>query len=206
MTRRLAIPFAVAAALAGMALPAEAGSPLTITLGDNFYDPETATTLMEEEGIFYFWGPGGIGTANEHTVTQDKGLFKSGPPSTNDQLELLISAGKFPYYCKVHGEDGMTGTVAVQPRLDNANPELGDVTVVWATAKETGNRFDVQVRFNGGNWKSFRRDENRKSIQIFDFGPPGNTMEFRARSKLSSNPNKRSGWSPPSDVFERADM
>jgi hypothetical protein len=204
MTRCIAILLTAAALAAGLALPAHAGSPLTITVGDNLYDPPAAQTLMEEEGIFYVWGPGGVGTANEHTVTQDKGLFKSGAPSTNDQLEILISAGKFPYHCKIHGDD-MTGTVAVRPRLDNANPETGDAEVVWATAKETGNRFDVQARIDGENWLPYRSNEKHKSIQIFDFGPPGHSIEFRVRSKLSSNPSKRSGWSPPSEPLERAE-
>ena len=202
MNRLLAIPILAAALLAGVALPAEAGSPLGITVDDNFYDPDQATTLMEEEGIIYFWGPGGTGTVNEHTVTQDKGLFKSGPPSADDSLELLISAGKFPYYCKVHGDD-MTGIVSIQPRLDNANPNTGDVEVVWATAKETGDRFDVQIRVVGRQWKSFRSNTGQKSAQIFDLGPPGAAVQWRARSKLRSNPDKRSGWSPPSEPFER---
>ncbi len=194
MSRRAALPLAVAV-LAGLALPAQAASPSLITIEDDAFDPTPAEKVLDAEGFAWEWGAGGVGTSNQHSVVQDRGLFKSGPPSTNDGFQVQASAGSFPYHCRIHGE-AMTGVVRVRPDVILHDAVNGDMTVRWATARETGNRFDLRLSFNGTPVGTIRRDDRRKEVDVFNSDP--GTYEFQARSKLRSDGRKRSGWSPSS--------
>jgi hypothetical protein len=74
--------------------------------------------------------------------------------------------------------------------------------VKWSPGtNQTGNRFDVRYRVDGGAWKTWK---SQVSIAQATFGvnnmpvhvAPGHTYEVEARSEKSTNLSKPSGWSP----------
>jgi LPXTG-motif cell wall-anchored protein len=91
--------------------PARQGAAIsatrTVTIGDNFYDPDALTIGL---GDTVTWVNGG--TAPEgHTVTGsafDSGVIEEGGTFS----QRFASAGVFDYICELH--DDMTGTVVVR--------------------------------------------------------------------------------------------
>jgi plastocyanin len=55
--------------------------------------------------------------ASKHTVTSDSGIFNSGDMSRGDTFaSTFTTSGRFPYYCRYHGDKGgigMSGIVIV---------------------------------------------------------------------------------------------
>jgi len=199
----------VAVAAVGMialAAPASAmgGAPPISVQDDDFLPPETLTSVGNN--VTWDWDAGNV---NEHNVVQDAKLFKSGAPATVDTpFQVSPSAGKFPYYCEVHGNKGglgMAGKLKVAPEAFPLKAAHGGdfaFGVQWAVGTDTGNQFDVQYRVDDGKWKNWKKNtsnpqgefgNNDKPVNV----RPGKTYGIRARSEKSSNPKKkRSGWSP----------
>ena len=69
---------AVGVLAAALLVPGTAGGALVnIKVDDDFYDPANATfEFPASPDARWDWDALGGGTANEHTVTQDKGLFR----------------------------------------------------------------------------------------------------------------------------------
>jgi hypothetical protein len=202
--KRLA--FATGLLAVALLVPSSApGALVNIDVLDDEYDPQEAT--------FYFpanpsarWDWGGIGgsTTNQHTVTQNKGLFKSGAPKDTGSFEVNTSSGTYPYHCEVHG-DAMTGTLNILTGFSERDAD--SVRVSWATDKSTtGKRFDVRYAVDGGDFLIWQRG-TRKRSKVFGnddkpeaFDPVAHDYEFSARSiKGKPSKKKRSKYSPPAD-------
>jgi plastocyanin len=92
---------------------------------------------------------------DQHSVTQDAGLFDTGAARAGVDFTRTFSAGTFPYHCRKHGDQGMTGVVRVAPRTSSAPAGLA-FTVQWASAgSNTGNRFNVEYKVGSGPFKAW---------------------------------------------------
>jgi LPXTG-motif cell wall-anchored protein len=90
---------------------------VSVSVGDNFYDPETVTINVGDTVVWTHNGQA------PHTVTADNGSFDSHPdcpPDFNACMEAgdtfshtFSTAGTVSYFCKVHGQS-MSGTVVVE--------------------------------------------------------------------------------------------
>jgi plastocyanin len=79
----------------------------SVSVGDNFYAPETVTINV---GDTVTWNNDG---AAEHSATADDGSFDTGTfPGGQSRSETFTSAGTIPYFCTVHGQ-AQSGTVRV---------------------------------------------------------------------------------------------
>jgi plastocyanin len=189
-------------AVAALALPASASAgSLTVTVKDDEFDPVVRN--VDFVGLPVHWMTSG--TTNPHDVTQDKGLFKSGAPSTAFNFTRVPSAGTYPYHCTVHGGRGgvgMSGKLRAPPTLAPAKRGTS-VRVLWAgDFSNTGNQFDLQYKVGNGKWKDWKKNTSKRQGVFGQNGKPVSvnptkTYRIRARSEKSSNPKKkRSGWSP----------
>lgn len=145
-----------------------------------------------------------IGTPIEHNIIQNSGLFVSGAPSGGAiDYTVTFSAGRFPYYCDVHGgpDGGMVGVVRVAPKI-LAAPAGHRFTLRWAgSATETGRAFDVQFARGDGRWRTWLRNTTRRKGVFGRGGRPVALSEgvyrFRARSQVDvSSGRAHSQWSP----------
>jgi plastocyanin len=156
-------------------------------------DPRVAA----QSGAEFAWlGPG---TTDPHNVREDSRLFRSGDPDVNvDEFQLDISAGRYHYYCEVHGSaaGGMDGVVRVRPRVQTSPAGTG---VIWADdAAEASHRFKVQYRRKGTTkWKTWKPATKRTSA-LFGPVPAGASRKYqvRARTFVKGQEERRSGWSP----------
>ena len=185
------------------------GALVNITVDDDFYDPQNATfDFPATPDARWDWdGIGPSNTVREHTVTQDKGLFKSGAPTNTGSFEVSASSGTYPYHCAVHGS-AMTGTLNIL--VTSSEQDLDSLRLHWATpTTTTGNRFDVRYRIDSGPgeepWKTWLK-QTRKKSKVFgndnrptSFDLTRGDYEFSARSvKVKRNKRpKRSRFSPP---------
>lgn len=104
--------------------PARKGAAISatrnVTIGDNFYDPDTLTIGLGDTVTWI-----NSGTAPEgHTVTGsafDSGVIEEGGSFS----QRFASAGVFDYICELH--DDMTGTVVVRaPASGGGDPDPDD--------------------------------------------------------------------------------
>lgn len=85
----------------------------SVDIGDNFFDPKDLTIPV---GTTVTWTNNGN---NPHTVTADDESFDSGASpaeymQNGDRFShTFTTAGKFPYYCRVHGGPGGVGHAGV---------------------------------------------------------------------------------------------
>ena len=148
-----------------------------------------------------------------HNVFQDDALFSSGEP-TEESIDFTVtpSAGRFHYYCVVHGTEGggMDGNVNASPTMAD-NPDGRPFTVRWASnATDTGEVFDVRFMVDDGDFQTWKTDterfaaafgKNRRPVRV----RAGHTYTFQARSQLDpDDPGARSRWSPPLEVVVEA--
>src|SRR5215204_5177771 len=112
----------IGAAAAMLAIPALAFGRATtpVEVGDNFFKPKAVTKTVGTGDVHWRWGTNGR-TLFRHNVRQDKKLFYSGrlTESNPDGFTVTPSAGKFHYYCELHGSlsGGMAGTLKVRPEI-----------------------------------------------------------------------------------------
>jgi hypothetical protein len=223
---RIGVLVATLGILGALPSPANAGIGfITVeAMDENEFAPRKESyTLLASPNFVWQWGDSGDdGVAlRKHNVRQDDRLFRSGDPSKSPVeectsigssqgcYELSASAGTYRYYCENHGGpggQGMSGKIKVAPAL------LGDITadsigISWGTRFDgspvhtTGDQFDVRFRVNDGSWRHWKTNTaKRKGVFGKNDNPVdvkvGRTYDFKARSEKSSNPSRRSGWSP----------
>jgi LPXTG-motif cell wall-anchored protein len=113
------IAFTVGIALAAALLFASPALAASVTVGDNFYSPQTITISAGQSVTWTYPSSG----SSIHSVTADDGSFNSSPGCPGNvnacmgpgdtYRHTFSSAGTFPYHCLVHGF-AMSGTVVVQ--------------------------------------------------------------------------------------------
>jgi plastocyanin len=151
------------------------------------------------------WSRGVDGDA-KHGIRQTAGLFGLAPTLGEIDFTRKPSAGTFRYFCPIHGSPGrgMDGVLRVAPLFDSDPSNEPGFTIRWANeeSRDTGGRFDVRFRRQGGSeWTMWKNDTKRDQGE-FGVGDepvtvrPGRMYEFQARSEKLNDPSKRSGWSP----------
>ena len=201
----------IGAAAALLAIPALAtGATTTITVSPSnslSFGPKNVTKNVGAGDIHWQWGTTGH-TSFPHDVHQDNNLFSSGAATASKPSGYTItpSAGTFHYYCTLHGSPtgGMSGTLSIRPTIFSKT--ASSFGVKWSPGtNQTGNRFDVRYRVDGGAWKIW---QNHVATAQAIFGAanspvqvgPGHTYELQARSEKATNLSKPSGWSPSAKV------
>ncbi len=171
-----------------------------MTVKDNRFKPDVAKQPVNDGSTFFSWADS---VEREHNVRHDSKLFYSGDPTDDPSTaySFTISAGTWHYFCEVHGSrrGGMDGVVRVKPSSSQALS--GEIRIDWGNGTSTGDRWDV--RFRVGK-RDFRTWHSNTTLSYDIFGTndvpvdvkPGKTYTFQARSELSSDPTRRSGWSP----------
>jgi plastocyanin len=204
--KRIVLGGSAAAALAAAALAtsAGAGAPATplVNFDDDSFDPRQVTTGVRPADPEIVWQRGG--TLLEHDVRQDDSLFRSGPPSPDyDGHADEVAAGKYHYYCTVHGSEagGMDGVLRVEPSVASGSRQ--SVRIAWADRDaERKHRYDVQFKLERTpRWRTWMRATKRPRGR---FGArnepvnlkPGRAYSVRARTFVKGKRDRRSGWSP----------
>ena len=205
MKRIVRVAGAGATAVALLAAAHALAGPLPtqqINFGDNFFSPAKPPPFSVSAGSreVAWLGPG---TDEPHNIHQDKRLFRSGEPSvTVDEYQTDIAAGKYHYYCQVHGSEagGMDGVLRIAPSFSATGPD--SVGVNWADPEaEAKHRYRVEFRRVGGNrWKVWKKG-TAQTEGVFGDGDPINAnpdrqYQVRVRTFVKGKRKKRSGWSP----------
>jgi plastocyanin len=200
----------IGAAAALLAIPTLASGRATtnVELTDsNRYTPPNVTKNVGAGAIHWEWGTSGH-TFAAHNVFQDDKLFSSGSLTNSKPAGYTVtpSAGSFHYYCQLHGSPsgGMAGTIKIRPAVFSKTATSFGVR--WSPGtNQTGNRFDVRYRVDGGAWKTWKNHvaaaqaifgANNSPVRI----TPGHTYDVQARSEKSTDLQKRSDWSPSARV------
>ena len=200
----------IGAAAALLAVPALASgrAATNVELTDsNRYTPPNVTKNVGAGAIHWQWGTSGH-TFAAHNVFQDDKLFSSGSLTNSKPAGYTVtpSAGSFHYYCQLHGSPsgGMAGTIKIRPAVFSKTATAFGVR--WSPGtNQTGDRFDVRYRVDGGAWKTWKNHvaaaqgifgANNSPVPI----TPGHTYEVQARSEKSTAISKASGWSPSAKV------
>jgi len=200
----------IGTAAALLAIPALASGRATTSVeltDSNTYTPPNVTKNVGAGAIHWEWGTSGH-TFAAHNVYQDQKLFSSGSLTNNKPAGYTVtpSAGSFHYYCQLHGSPsgGMAGTIKIRPTVFNRTATSFGVR--WSPGtNQTGNRFDVRYRVDGGKWKTWKSHVAAAQAVFGGSGvpvnvKPGHTYEVQARSEKSTNLSKASGWSPSARV------
>jgi plastocyanin len=185
--RRIPLLVLVLSLVALPTSPVRAGIAV-VNLGADSFNPDDVSGGVGGD-VVWDWQ-----SSRRHNVRQDKQLFRSGDPTTDDSTTFTrrFSAGIFHYYCEVHGSPtgGMDGVVRVRP-VTSDGPAGLPFTVEWATAgSNTGGAFDVQYRVGSGDWIDWKTDTIESSDVFGEADDPvavesGVTYRFRARSQKS---------------------
>jgi plastocyanin len=198
----------IAAALLAIPTLASGRATTTVELTDsNKYTPGDVTKNVGAGAIHWQWGTSGS-TFAAHNVRQDNKLFYSGSLTNSNPggYSVTPSAGSFHYYCELHGSPtgGMAGTIKIRPSVFSKT--ASSFGVRWSPGtNQTGNRFDVRYRVDGGAWKTWKNHVaaaqglfgvNNSPVHV----APGHTYDVQARSEQSTNVSKASGWSPSARV------
>lgn len=92
---------------------AAAPQPITITMGDNFFDPTTMTIPAGTPTTITIVNNGGL----KHNFSiNDLGISVDVEAGATQTVEINAAAGTYTYHCDIpgHTEAGMTGTLTVQ--------------------------------------------------------------------------------------------
>jgi plastocyanin len=190
----------IGATLVVLAIPALAfgRATTTVAVGPNnslAFSPKSVTKTVGAGGITWQW------KGFSHNVRQDDKLFYSGRPTNPPHtFRVTPSAGSFHYYCEVHQVQGMQGTVKIRPQIFNKT--ASSFGVRWSTgSRDTGGKFDVRYRVDGGAWKVWKNDVTATQATFGAVGKPvpvraGHTYDVAARSEKASKTSQASGWSP----------
>ena len=143
---------------------------------------------------------------NEHNVRQDNKLFNSGAPTDNPDASfgsIELPAGKYHYYCTVHGEKnggGMDGNIEITLFAGKPTPEY--VPIEWALDNDNrvGNRWDVQYKVNQGKWKTWKKNTAAFGA---NFGENDEPVNFSAAKGLQAQGQDKAGVEcrPPEQVL-----
>ncbi len=122
-------PLASSVAVAALFLGGCSGDPTTpenspenssvrIVVADNSFSPSSRTV---NAGVLIVWEWTG---SNQHTVQFDNLAINSGSAKSSGTFEATLTAqGSFTYYCTVHGQSVMSGTIIVS---DGSSTTGGD--------------------------------------------------------------------------------
>lgn len=193
--RRLVPAAALGLALTGLLATSVSAATTEVGVNDSrSFSPRTANAAV---GGNVHWSATGT---DDHTVTQDRGLFDTGVAAAGINFTRKFSAGTFPYHCEEHGGVGgvgMSGVVRVAPTT-KAGPRGLPFTVAWAArGTNTGNRFDVQYRVGSGAWKTWMRNTRARSKVFGARNRPvrlrrGKSYSFRVVSRSAAGNSGRS--------------
>jgi plastocyanin len=178
-----------------------------VTVGDSAsggtYTPKNVSATVGSDNEVN-WLPWNSTDPLGHNVKQDKNLFNSGDPVTNDPngFTRILSAGTFGYYCTVHGAPGvgMAGAIKVKPAM-NPDPSGKPFTVIWGGQEtQSGNAFDVRYRAGKGKWKMWKKGTKSFQAVFGKSGKPvsihsGTAYKFQVRSKQAGT-SRVSKYSP----------
>jgi plastocyanin len=98
---------------------------VTITVGDNFYSPQSVTIRPGDVVTFQYVG------LSSHPTASDNGAwstFQMNPTSTSKTLPAFNTVGAYPYHCTAHGGAGNGTTIGFG--------QAGIITVSTATPVE----------------------------------------------------------------------
>jgi plastocyanin len=183
---RLLRGFALAAGIT--ALFASSVSAATTQVAVNDSKTFSPASISQTVGGSVHWAASGT---DQHSVTQDQGVFGTGAAAAGVNFTRTFSAGTFAYHCLEHGDQGMRGQVRVAPQV-LAAPRGLPFTVKWAAAgTNTGNRFNVQYRVGAGAWRTWQGNTAARSAVFGARSQPlrvvrGKTYSFRVRSGTST--------------------
>lgn len=178
------------------------GAVQQVNFGDSFFDPAKPPPFAVSPGAreVAWVGPD---TDLPHNIHQDKRLFRSGPPSTSvDEYQTNVAAGKYHYFCQVHGSKsgGMDGVLRIRPGFSASGPDT--IGIFWADSEaESKHRYRVEFRRVGANrWKVWKRG-TAQTGDVFGDGDPINAnpdreYQVRVRTFVKGKKQRRSGWSP----------
>jgi plastocyanin len=183
---RLVRGLALGTVLTGLLATSVSAATTNVDVSDNrVFTPPSVTAAV---GGNVHWQASGT---DDHSVTQDQGLFNSGPAAPGVNFTRKFSAGTFRYHCEQHGAQGMRGQVRVAPRVGAAPAGL-PFTVTWAVrGTNTGNRFDVQYRVGTGAWKNWKTNTSSRNAVFGARSAPvrvraGKSYSFRVESKSAA--------------------
>jgi plastocyanin len=117
LLRRVWIPATLAALACGgngsSTGPGNGGgeAPGEVSVGDNFFQPATATVTRQNGQATVTWN--WIGR-NLHNVTFDLGEPNSATQRSGSFSRTFAEPGSFTYICTIHGRAAMSGTVVVE--------------------------------------------------------------------------------------------
>lgn len=191
------------ALMAGSALAGAMAPQQQILFGDSSFSPAKPPAIDVHPGVSEVaWDR--ADTTLPHNVHQDKRLFRSGAPSAGlNQYRTDIAAGKYHYYCQVHGSKagGMDGVIKVRPSV--AAPSGDSILIRWAdSGAEPKHRYRVEFRRAGANrWKVWKKGTAQIQDLFGEGGDPVTTSptreyQLRVRTFVQGNKKRRSGWSP----------
>jgi plastocyanin len=197
---RLAAVASSAVACLAFAGVAESGSG-DVVVADNEFQPATFTEPLNNGEFRWVWDDN---VSEPHNVVHENRLFRSGSPTSSPAAEygpIVLPAGKYLYLCEVHS--GMTGDIRIIPSA--AAPESGVVEITWAQTSDerVGNRWQVQFRRGEeGPWRTWKRNTENLGGGFGANDNPVNfnsnrTYQVRVKTKLRSNPDRQSRFSPP---------
>jgi plastocyanin len=173
--------------------PLAVGAVVNVVMRDNFFQPVTARAAL---GDTVTWTNSGV---NPHNSASTNATVKNpnGTPGVNLWRGPVVgsggtfsrpfrSAGRFPYYCEIHGTV-MSGTVAVALNVTKSAATGGTrITVTWATAPPpSGLVFDVQRKLPGGSvFQNWKVGVTTKTTSFVTANP--GTYSFRSRVRRTS--------------------
>ena len=120
-------PLASSVAVAALFLGGCSSDPTTpadgsvrIEVDDDFFSP-SARTVNAGESIVWEWTG-----SNEHTVHFERLNINSGSAKSSGTFEAKLTAqGSFTYYCEVHGQSVMSGTITVSGGTSTTGGDSG---------------------------------------------------------------------------------
>lgn len=137
-----------AAAPQGEAARSAQTKSASVDIGDNFFDPKELTIPV---GTKVTWTNNGN---NPHTVTADDESFDSGASpaeymQNGDSFSRTFNtAGKFPYYCRVHGGPGGSGHSGVITVTADDNGTGGQQPTTTGSPRPTTSAPDTNTGTN----------------------------------------------------------
>src|SRR5215471_5694376 len=99
--------------LHGSTSPSALAATTTVTVGDNFFDPNTVTINVNDT-VQWLWS---MSEGNPHSTTSTSApsLWDSGVTTQPFSFShTFTGSGDFPYVCVVHAGIGMVGSVTVR--------------------------------------------------------------------------------------------
>lgn len=201
--RAAGLSFAVAGLALALAAGTAAAATRNVTMNDGFSFSPSSVAISRGDSVRW------KNNANfeDHDVFSlgPTGYFKSGGAGGMDPgdryTRTFPSAGRFPYLCRVHSDDGMDGSVTVPmsaQRVTDGGVKFKLTVATVALSAGSSFRHVIQVDTPGGSstfvdWKT----TTKRQVTYDPSG--GGTYRFRALVKRTSD-GSRSSASPSVSV------